>query len=258
MSILAHSFNKIGISQSSEDSTIGGKDIPKGYVNATQMCKANGKALAKYFQYSKTEPFLRELKALHSNRSTQEVERELVIVLVGGNEKDTQGTWVHHNVAMNLAQWISPEFAAWASVVLSAIVNGEFQALTVEAELAEKELADRWQKIRATGKATRRTLTDAIKDWYTNNPSSTAYSQSAMYANTTNAIYRALWDMTALEIEARLGCDRNQLRSYLSEACLKILERAEYRVMEFIDDDSIKPVDAVLVANLKKSKIEVN
>ena len=64
--------------------------------------------------------------------------------------------------------------------------------------------------------------------------------------------------MTALEIEARLGCDRNQLRSHLSEACLKILERAEYRVMEFIDDDSIKPVDAVLAADLKRSRVELN
>lgn len=64
--------------------------------------------------------------------------------------------------------------------------------------------------------------------------------------------------MTALEIEARLGCDRNQLRSHLSEACLKILERAEYRVMEFIDDDSIKPVDAVLAADVRKSRVELN
>ena len=256
MSILAHSFNKIEIPQLSEDSMIGGKVIPKGYANATQMCKANGKALAKYFQYSKTEPFLRELKALHSNRSTSEVERELVIVLVGGNEKDTQGTWVHHNVAMNLAQWISPEFAAWASVVLSAVINGEFKALTAEAEQAEKELADRWQKIRA-GKVTRRTLTDAIRDWYIDNPNSTTCPQHLMYANTTNAVYLALWGMTALEIEAKLGCDRNQLRNHLSEACWKDLERAECRVMEFIDDDNIKPVDAVSAAAVRKSRFKL-
>lgn len=159
---------------------------------------------------------------------------------------------------MNLAQWISPEFAAWASVVLSAVINGEFKALTAEAKEAEKELADRWQKIRTAGKATRRTLTDAIRDWYINNPNSTTCPQHSMYVNTTNAIYLALWGMTALEIEAKLGCNRNQLRNHISEACLKVLERAECRVMEFIDDDNIKPVDAVLVANSKKSKIEVN
>lgn len=221
------------------------------------MCKANGKVLSKYFQYSKTEPFLRELKALHSNRSTSEVERELIIVLVGGNEKDTQGTWVHHNVAMNLAQWISPEFAAWASVVLSAVINREFLPLTAEAEQAEKELADRWQKIRTAGKATRRTLTDAIRDWYINNPSATTCPQHSMYANTTNAIYQALWGMTALEIEALLGCERNQLRNHISEACLKILERAECRVMEFIDYDNIKPIDAVFAANIRKSSVEL-
>ena len=252
MSILAHSFNKIGISQSSEDSTIGGKDIPKGYVNATQMCKAGKKRFSNWTRLDRSKAYIEALSL-----ATQIRVSSLLIELTGTPDGDAslQGTWAHPKVAISIAAWISPEFEVWANDVLLRVINGEFKALTVEAEQAEKELADRWQKIRATGKATRRTLTDAIKDWYTDNPDSTAYPQSAIYANTTNAIYRALWDMTALEIEARLGCDRNQLRSYLSEACLKILERAEYRVMEFIDDDSINPVNAVLAANLKKSKV---
>ena len=143
-------------------------------------------------------------------------------------------------------------------MTLSAVIDGNFLALTAEAKQAEKELADRWQEIRTAGKVTRRTLTDAIKDWCANNLGLTAYLQSAMYANTTNAIYQALWGMTALEIESWLGCDRNQLRSNLFETCLKDLERAEHRVMEFIDDDNIKPVGAVLAADLRKSRVELS
>lgn len=165
---------------------------------------------------------------------------------------------MHPKVVISIAAWISPEFEVWASDVLLRVINGEFLALTAEADQAKKTLDDFWQKVRAEGKVTRRTLTDAIKDWYINNSDSTTYPQSAMYANTTNAIYQALWGMTALEIESRLGCDRNQLRSHLSEACLKDLERAEHRVMEFVDDDKIKPVDAVLAADLRKSRVELN
>lgn len=58
MSILAHSFNKIGISQSSENSTIGGKAIPKGYVNATQMCKAEKKRLNDWTRLKRSIAYL--------------------------------------------------------------------------------------------------------------------------------------------------------------------------------------------------------
>lgn len=39
MTTITHIFNQINIAQLSADTTIGGFDIPKGYVNATQMCK---------------------------------------------------------------------------------------------------------------------------------------------------------------------------------------------------------------------------
>jgi hypothetical protein len=189
MSILAHSFNKIGISQSSEDSTIGGKVIPKGYVNATQMCKAGNKRFPNWTRLDRSKAYIGALSLATQIRASS-----LLVELTGTPDGDAslQGTWVHPKVAISIAAWISPEFEVWANDVLLRVINGEFKALTAEAEQAEKELADRWQKIRAAGKATRRTLTDAIKDWYTNNPNSTAYPQSAMYANTTNAIYQAL------------------------------------------------------------------
>lgn len=255
MSILAHSFNEIGIHQSSEDSTIGGKDIPKGYVNATQTCKAGKKKLNDWTRLKRSIAYLEALSL-----ATGIPASSLLVELQGTPDGDAslQGTWVHPKVAISIATWISPEFEVWASDVLLRVINGEFKALTAEAEQAEKELADRWQKIRTAGKVTRRTLTDAIRDWYINNPNATICPQHSMYANTTNAIYQALWGMTALEIEALLGCERNQLRNHISEACLKILERAECRVMEFIDYDSIKPIDAVFAANIRKSSVGLN
>lgn len=257
MTIIPHQFNQINIFQLSEDTVINGKVIPAGYVNATQMCSANNKKLNKYFEHSKTKPFLDALKALHSRRSPSQGERELVIVLVGGSDKDTQGTWVHYHVAMNLAQWISPDFAAWAAVVLAEMLNGNFEALTADAEEAKQGLKQEWEEVRQGGKVTRRKLTDAIKEWYERNPKGTTRPQHAMYSQTTNAIYQALWGMDAKEIEAKLGCGRNESRNHLSADCLAILDRAEYQVMDFIDLDNIKPVDAVKAANLRASRVSI-
>ena len=255
--IALHGFNGQPITQLSEDTMISGRLVPKGYCNATEMCKANGKHLHKYFQFSKTQPFLSALKALQQSRSTSQGERESVITIQGGIEKEFQGTWVSLEVAVNLAQWISPEFAAWASINLSLIIKGDFEALTPEAEEAKRQLQEIWLKVRQEGKATRRSLTDAIKAWYGRNPNGTTRPMGLMIAQTTNAIYQALWGMDALDIESLLNCGRNESRNFMSSDCLKVLDRAEANVIDFIDDDNIKPIDAVPLARIRKAKVSL-
>jgi len=93
------------------------------------------------------------------------------------------------------------------------------------------------------------------KDWYQQNPGGTTCPQHAMYARTTDAIYQTLWGMKAIEIELRLGCERHQLRNHLSVDCLRILDRAEDRVTEFIDLDNIKPIDAVAAAGIRPARV---
>ena len=79
-----------------------------GYVNATAMCKANGKAWAMYWR---TDRATKYLEALSSNMQKSILgPKGLVISLQGG---DHSGTWVHERVAVDLARWLSPEFAVW-------------------------------------------------------------------------------------------------------------------------------------------------
>lgn len=141
MSILAHSFNKIGISQSSENSTIGGKDIPKGYVNATQMCKAGNKRFPNWSRLDRSKAYIEALSL-----ATQIRVSSLLIELTGTPDGDAslQGTWVHPKVAILIAAWISPEFEVWASDALLRVIYGEFKALTAGAEQAKKNLDDSW------------------------------------------------------------------------------------------------------------------
>ena len=46
ITVIAHQFNQANIAQTQSDSTVAGKCIPKGYVNAPQLCKANKKLLS--------------------------------------------------------------------------------------------------------------------------------------------------------------------------------------------------------------------
>lgn len=270
MGIVPHTFNDREIDQLSEDTLIGGVMVPKGYVNATQMCKANGKRWVKYTQNSKTEPFLEALShetgcAIRNNPVDPEkvygsgkgfqTHPPLVIAIQGGSP-EYQGTWVNHKVAMHLAQWLSPQFAAWAAITLSNLIEGNYKALTEEAAIAESKLQEAWLKVRTEGKETRRSLTDAIQDWLARNESSAL--PHAHYASCTNQIYQALWGMDAIEIESLFNCPRNKSRDYMSAKALRVLERAEDRVIEFIDLDNLHPMkQAVEAAQLRPSRVEL-
>ena len=80
-----------------------------GYVNATAMCKASGKAFYDYARIGPTKDFLQELASVTGKPVT-----ELVVSISGGNPK-LQGTWVHPDIAVNLGQWYSPKFAVAVS-----------------------------------------------------------------------------------------------------------------------------------------------
>jgi hypothetical protein len=241
-----HNFKGSQINQTTEDTLINGVLIPKGFVNATEMCVANGKKLQKYFDNKTTKEFLTEYKRCNPNLGA--------IRIVPNGKEGYGGTYVSLDIALHLGTWVSPEFAVWAMRVLRHVVNKDFKALTAEALEAEQKLNSIWDKVRKAGIITRRSLTDAIKEWYSRNPNGTTRPIHAMYAVTTNAIYQALWSLDAKGLESILDCGRNESRDYLDSESLKVLDRAEARVMEFIDEDNIKPIDAVNLAGIRKSK----
>jgi|TARA_B100001094_G_C17984957_1_gene697170 hypothetical protein len=71
-----------------------------GYVNATAMCRANEKRWANYFQTDRASEYLEALSA-----ETGIPVSRLCLVKHGAE------TWVHSQVAVDLARWISAPFA---------------------------------------------------------------------------------------------------------------------------------------------------
>lgn len=99
LALIEHEVNHQPIYQRASD----------GYVNATAMCKAAGKQMKHYLENKSTTAFLNELQSVVGIPTT-----ELVQIIQGGDPQ-LQGTWVHPQVAINLAQWCSPQFAVQVS-----------------------------------------------------------------------------------------------------------------------------------------------
>lgn len=76
-------------------------------VNATQMAKPFGKEAKHWLNNQQTKDFLDELTKVRNLTLT-----DLVQVKYGGT---TPGTWMHEDVAMEFARWLSPKFAIWTN-----------------------------------------------------------------------------------------------------------------------------------------------
>lgn len=77
-----------------------------GFVNATQLCKAGGKLFGDWKRLDSTTALMEELAS-----DTQIPISALMDITKGGNDKKAQGSWIHPDLAVQLAQWISPVFA---------------------------------------------------------------------------------------------------------------------------------------------------
>ncbi|NDF99534.1 MAG: KilA-N domain-containing protein [Chitinophagia bacterium] len=73
-----------------------------GYLNASQMCIANGKLFSDWNRGKSTKAYVVCLS------EAMGISIADLIVVQNGNQ-----TWIHPSLAINLARWISPAFAVW-------------------------------------------------------------------------------------------------------------------------------------------------
>lgn len=93
-----------------------------GYINATAMCHAAGKRWNHYSSNETTKAFIAALE------SEAGIPASKLIQSVSGGEPKLQGTWVHPQVAIHLAQWCSPTFAVKVSGWVYDWMSGKSRA----------------------------------------------------------------------------------------------------------------------------------
>ncbi len=88
-----------------------------GFVNLTNMCNATGKKLNDFLRLKQTKAYIREMTADTGIPATGLVE------ITKGGRPELQGSWGHPEIAILLAQWISPAFHRWCNVNIFVLLN---------------------------------------------------------------------------------------------------------------------------------------
>jgi KilA-N domain/Meiotically up-regulated gene 113/Zinc finger, C2H2 type len=88
------------------------------YVNATQLCQAGGKKFNDWIRLESTKELIDELSAEAGIPVSAFVDTKR-----GGNNKSDQGSWIHPDLSIQLAQWISPKFAIQVSKWVRTLFN---------------------------------------------------------------------------------------------------------------------------------------
>lgn len=104
-------------------------------VNATEMAKPFGKQAKDWLKTQSTKEFLATLS---------EVKKILSHDLVQVTHGDHGGTWMHEDVALEFARWLSPKFAIWCNERIKDLVSSNLvpktfrQALLLAARQQEQ------------------------------------------------------------------------------------------------------------------------
>ena len=97
----------------------GGKDV---LINATEMAKPFGKRPAKWLELPSTQEFLdslMDIRALNNQEFSSvrlsDTSNNPFVKTIMGSPSNGGGTWMHEDVALEFARWLSPRFAIWCN-----------------------------------------------------------------------------------------------------------------------------------------------
>ena len=109
----------------------------KVMVNATEMAKPFGKTSKDWLRTKQTQEFVNALSSVRQICPSQ-----LVIAVKGNSGQFEQGTWMHEDVAIEFARWLSPAFAIWCNDRIKELLTLGMTATqpTLEAMLDDPDL----------------------------------------------------------------------------------------------------------------------
>ncbi len=109
-----------------------------GYLNATVMCKAGNKLFADYIRLDSTKEFIRAyIKEFKKELNVVDSDMGYPITTLVNSKKGgkNQGTWIHPELAIDLARWISPKFAVKVIRIVHKYASND---LTLIQDIVEK------------------------------------------------------------------------------------------------------------------------
>ena len=109
------------------------------FVNATTMAKSFGKQPSDWLRLKSTSDFMDAVYTSKGYNPVQGIPRmadsepftdvvNLVHIVQGGNNLQNTGTWMHEDVALEFARWLSPAFAIWCNDRIKELLRHGFTA----------------------------------------------------------------------------------------------------------------------------------
>lgn len=110
-----------------------------GYIYGTGLCKITNKRMYNWLRLKETKLLMKQIE------EKSLIGTNIIEIHKGGNNKDCQGTWIHPDLGLNLAQWCSPHFSYQVSKWLRELL------FTMNVELGNEkknqEINDNYQEI---------------------------------------------------------------------------------------------------------------
>lgn len=100
-------------------------------VNATEMAKAFDKRPSKWLELPSTKEFLDTLSNVRKSDTS-------IIQTLMGSPENGGGTWMHEDVALEFARWLSPAFAIWCNDRIKDLLKNGYTKLDT---ITRKDLA---------------------------------------------------------------------------------------------------------------------
>lgn len=178
--------------------------ISDGYVNATALCKAGGRKLGHYLSNKETKALIDKI-ILKVGIPTS----KLILATRGRNAE----TWVHPDIAIDLAQWINVDFKYAVIKLVQNEVKEHLLSPNAQPQSTE------WLKARSDGKEVRKTLSQTAIEYG---------KTGGQIANMTNQIYRGTFDMDRKAVSNVLGLrEKDNLRDHLTAPSLHCISFGE-------------------------------
>lgn len=131
-----------------------------GYIYATKLCNVGGKDLSNWLRLKDVIELIKKVQHkindqssirkitehnLEDDSSKQKISKDVIEIHRGNTSKYQQGTWIHPDLGIHLAQWISPEFSLQVSKwVRELILTDEVK---LGQEKSEKQIIEHYESI---------------------------------------------------------------------------------------------------------------
>ena len=113
-----------------------------GYIHATALCKAANKKVNHWLELKETKELRNKLEKSETGIPVS----QLIEVYKGNSGKYSQGTWIHPDLGIQLAQWCSPNFALQVSKWIRELLITD--KVELGKEKSNDEIKEEFEKIK--------------------------------------------------------------------------------------------------------------